>query len=650
LKGEFGKMADDYSFEGFYNGGVSSFDSSYGKDSDSGVPGTFTGYRMNAYKLGFPGSTQTANQLGEAVNAIKQGVTSFEVTMGIADTAEQIPKQHFEEMRALMKLTGVTPSVHAPFNIDPAGMGGERGTYEEATREENERRFFDTLKKAKLVNPDGNTAVVFHSTGIGTGTEYQPGKEGEERFQAKKIALIDQETGQIATQIKEDTQYNPFEPETLEKGHKLTIKTEDEIKKRINNVNATQWDNQLHTLNAYQKEIGEVIKPFADNMNILETLSGKNKKEIEADENLQRQLSNLNNQSRKVGGFISATQLKFTSAFDNAYKYGTPEQRKELKNLSENLMKANEEIKGGDPYGQQVMFSQILDQGIAGLNTITSGVNPNTGKKDDNFAAPRQLALLEDFTRDKASETFSKLAFKSFTELGKGDATKAPVIAIENMNQMGYAKPSDFKKLVEDSREKFTNMLMTEKNMKKKEAQEVADRLIGVTWDVGHLNMIKKHGFNDDDVIKASKEIAPYLKHVHLTDNFGYADSHLAPGMGNVPLKKIMEELEKSGNLDKVVKIVEAPGFVQHFKKSPHGLTMAALGSPIYSSKANLNSSSVYWNQTSAMSGGGYFGSPLAQFPEKHFSMYGSGFSSLPTEMGGQMPGSGSRFSGTSMA
>ena len=33
--------------------------------------------------------------------------------------------------------------------------------------------------------------------------------------------------------------------------------------------------------------------------------------------------------------------------------------------------------------------------------------------------------------------------------------------------------------------------------------------------------------------------------------------------------------------------------------------------------------------------------------PEQHFAMYGGGFSNLPLELGGQVPGDRSRFAGT---
>ena len=67
-------------------------------------------------------------------------------------------------------------------------------------------------------------------------------------------------------------------------------------------------------------------------------------------------------------------------------------------------------------------------------------------------------------------------------------------------------------------------------------------KFIGATWDMGHINMLKKQGFTNKEIIRETKKIAPYVKHVHITDNFGFDDSHLSPGMGNVPIKKVMKE------------------------------------------------------------------------------------------------------------
>ncbi|MAH47399.1 hypothetical protein CMI37_16365, partial [Candidatus Pacearchaeota archaeon] len=199
---------------------------------------------------------------------------------------------------------------------------------------------------------------------------------------------------------------------------------------------------------------------------------------------------------------------------------------------------------------------------------------------------------------------------------------------------------------VETSKKKFIDHAKMSKKkgglgMSASKAKKQADKLLGVTWDVGHLNIMRKQGFTKEDIIAETKKIAPLVKHVHLTDNFGYSDSHLPPGMGNVPTKEIMEQLEKKGALKDARAIVEAGPFATTFKQSPFPWTLSALGSPIYSAKM-----APYWNQTMGMRGN-YFEFPMAYMPEKHFSIYGSGFSLLPEELGGQMPGTQSRFTGT---
>jgi len=53
-----------------------------------------------------------------------------------------------------------------------------------------------------------------------------------------------------------------------------------------------------------------------------------------------------------------------------------------------------------------------------------------------------------------------------------------------------------------------------------------------------------------------------------------------------------------------------------------------------------------YWNHAWNKMGN-YFSGYGTTLPEQHFSMYGIGFSNLPTELGGQVQQKGSRFSGT---
>jgi hypothetical protein len=100
-----------------------------------------------------------------------------------------------------------------------------------------------------------------------------------------------------------------------------------------------------------------------------------------------------------------------------------------------------------------------------------------------------------------------------------------------------------------------------------------------------------------------------------------------------------LKELEKAGYAGKA--IVEAGGFVQHFRTSPHPFALEALGSPIYAAYMQ-----PLWAQARDLYGA-YFAGYGTMLPEQHFSFYGAGFSGMPTELGGQMPGRQSRLSGT---
>ena len=130
------------------------------------------------------------------------------------------------------------------------------------------------------------------------------------------------------------------------------------------------------------------------------------------------------------------------------------------------------------------------------------------------------------------------------------------------------------------------------------------------------------------------------VKHVHLSDNFGMEHTELPMGMGNVPTKAHMDILDKYNN--KLKKVVETGTWYQYFKTPPLAETFSALGSPVYSMQMGPSWNNVYGRTTS-----GYF-SGYGMNPDIHHSIYGSGFSNLPVELGGQMQGR-SRMSGNPM-
>ncbi len=182
--------------------------------------------------------------------------------------------------------------------------------------------------------------------------------------------------------------------------------------------------------------------------------------------------------------------------------------------------------------------------------------------------------------------------------------------------------------------------------MSQSQAESAAEKTIGVTWDVGHINMLRKYGYGKEKLIEQAEIIAPLVKHVHLSDNFGFEHTELPMGMGNVPLKEIMGKLEQEGFKGK--KIVEALAWWQHFSEQganpPLMSTFQAIGPPIYSTGM-----APYWNQSSGFEQG-YYSGQGPTLPQINYEMQGGGFSQLPTELGGQRPGAqGGRMSGKPM-
>jgi len=194
----------------------------------------------------------------------------------------------------------------------------------------------------------------------------------------------------------------------------------------------------------------------------------------------------------------------------------------------------------------------------------------------------------------------------------------------------------DLRDLVKKAREEFAEQAVKKLNISKSEAQKQAEKLIGVTWDVGHINMLRGRGYEEKHLIEQTKKIAPFVKHVHLSDNFGLEHTELPMGMGNVPTKKMLDLIHEYNK--KVKKIVETGDWFQPFKTTPFRETLAAFGSPTYGIDA------PYWNQIGYASGS-YFAGQGATNPPIHHSIWGSGFSNLPIELGGQMAGR-SRVSG----
>lgn len=145
----------------------------------------------------------------------------------------------------------------------------------------------------------------------------------------------------------------------------------------------------------------------------------------------------------------------------------------------------------------------------------------------------------------------------------EGKLKKPITIAMENLWPEQYGShPDEMINLVLSSREKMARILQEKYKISEKEARQKAEAHITSTIDTGHINMWRKHWIGDKDktieqndkefnewAIKKVGEMAKkkVVGHVHLDDNYGYNDEHLAPGEGNAPITEMIKTLKENG-------------------------------------------------------------------------------------------------------
>lgn len=621
-----------YKISDIYQGGYSTLkppvNNSYGSNISAGSLGTTTDPRQ-------------ANQLKEVSDKLSMGVKQIEVTAVSPQVFDSIPKQQLKEIHRLSKLTGVDISMHGPV-MDVAGIS-QQG-FSETERELAERKVADALIRARELNPEKGIPVVFHSAeGIPASQLLPPSEREKAGTKYKRMIAVNRETGRmIPLEPKKDYPIDPkeFRPgvrKQLESG-KITgediEKNKDKYyekipfskgkyyspEKRIENLNDTEWNNQLNQVFFNQERAQEIlgknqvqIQHFFEDLEKMKKEKGK----VDMDRLSPRQRQAYSNYIA-AQNYLEDVHQQVNGLFSKAYEFGTEEQRHKLEKLS-NQFKEEIEKRGKDPFIQAEAMKELTNE----LKHMT----------------PNMYTSLEEFATEKTAKTFGNAAFNTYKNF-KGK--NVPITVIENPPAgMGLSTGEDIKNVVEKSRSEFVNRAVKE-GMSEKQAKKEAEKLIGATWDVGHINMLRGKGYSEEEIVKETEKVKDVLKHVHLSDNFGFEHTELPMGMGNVPLKKMMEKLGKKGYEAK--KIIEAGNWWQHFRTPPLQETLEGVGSPVYGMKM-----APHWDQAAGLFQG-YSSGYGMMLPQTHYESFGAGFSRLPQELGGSIQGGqGNRMSGRPM-
>ena len=645
-------------------------------------------FRMGLSRLGSPTSPMVAKQLEEMGKRLNSGVKNVEIGTISADKFEFIPQQHFDEIRRLAKLTDSHVSVHGPL-LDLAGFpeqGG--GKWSEESREGTERQLFSILERSFRLGNGENVPVVFHA-GHFQSQEYEKDKVVTEikkivqpdgtirkvmeqkprEMGFRSIVAVNRDTGDV-TKLDYEVKYTPGEknPEIWDP------------MRRLANLNQTSWDDEkikiLTRLNEMEKlktRFDEKIKQneVIENTGLITDKSWQQVyKQNQLDINLK--LHHLDDQNRKLESEYREVYnkfMKFTNP-DDIKKYYKDhldkldkdynESKKEIEKKQQELAGIRIQINNLDEKSEEhARAEKFLQQKEFELGNMEIDRNKYVLSQIGKLPSPELWEPVGEFSIEKTAKTVSNALEKMYSQLKKeGKQDQTPFIALENFFvNAPMSTAEDLRKAVEKSREMLAKRLVEKDNLSDDDAKNTAEKLVGATWDVGHINNLRKAGFEGEElkkkVLQQTKEIADVTKHVHITDNFGFHDSHLPPGMGNVPISQIMEELEKkwselreSGKISQEPRaIAEAGGFVGEIGQDPNLAILEYFGSPFY----KVGASPYFWGPGTsgiAHTYTPYFES-FVEFPQQHFNMYGSSFTTLPKSLGGQVGGEASRFSGT---
>lgn len=93
-------------------------------------------------------------------------------------------------------------------------------------------------------------------------------------------------------------------------------------------------------------------------------------------------------------------------------------------------------------------------------------------------------------------------------------------------------------------------------------AEKVSHPAFGICLDVGHANC-----YSEISCKEWADTLAPYIRHLHLHDNNGDRDSHLAVGKGIIPFNEIFAALKQRSDVSCTIECNTKEDVLESFRK-----------------------------------------------------------------------------------
>ena len=582
------------------------------------------------------GEFGTSAKMGDILDALKGeiNVGAKHVELGFTGkekgslsqmntTPEMFDKLKREEVRQLAKINGVTLSTHATLAISGVSGITEQG-FSDKARTGNLMELKRTIDFAADTARGG--AIVVHTN------EFQREVKDKQFIMGSKkdetIFIADKESGKLYGFKKEDKLSIP-KWKTDKKGNYVDIDGKpidkfNDYSKRVleQNKNEKQdWDeidyegfkNKVKEWNtAHPKEkplVPEKEFFFLQHLQKIQAESPRGMQYLQSASEAQKQYLKMTEDAKafkeleKGKKYDDKFLLKMLS---NEYSEGIIQKYKDEKWApSKILEKEAERIKGE---------ASFYMEGYIGFERQKMEIEKIYERAD----------TIENVGVQRSAETLAEAAIYAYQIEKLKNIDKPMFIAPENMMaEWGYGShPEELKNIIIKSREQMVKYLTEPKiedpngkkddkgklimiqnpyyrKLDRKQAEKIAKDHIKATFDIGHANTWAKYfnaenpNLSEDErkkkfdvwLLDQVKDLskAGVLGHIHLSDNFGYYDEHLSPGMGNAPMEKFMEIIRKDPNYEgKVIVEWGSQPSVEQRSEAMLGAWAKLASSPIY--------------------------------------------------------------------
>jgi len=591
----------------------------------------FNSMDFGSYGIG-ASISPAGSQLANTNTAINWGVNNLELSMGHEMTFQQaghlaqLGGLERGELVRLANLNRINLSVHAPI-VDPAGVGQEG--FSEDARKAAIRELKNSIDFADQIGTRSNiknVPIVMHAA------HYPYGNPAPQ----EKIVYVDRDTGHVGLAQAKDVTYK----EDHLKKYGL-ISKEEAFPEKYGGSYRTEAFSRLYPEQRaeYNKRIAEIrSKGDWD----YEHTEQKDRFKLAPSGELR-----MKNSMLMQGIDSQIANYRYHVRIDESHKVQVMAEFEDAKKRNDTaaMQRAAMELKG-------------VGTDIDTYKRERERLEAQKYFYKHEFGG-KVLEQTEDYAKEKIAKTIAELAEYSFKKESK------PMLVVENWVPESVAgDPKKVAEIIAKARDNFANKLMQEQHYSSNEAAKQAEAIIGVNFDIGHANLWKKYQkwdesegkmveYTNEDIKKWATQVYPYLKHVHLTDNFGDLDAHLPLGWGNAPIKEVIAGLKEKGWSGRA--ILETFGAIAYGAGAPGAFGVAqslyetgmplAAGGPSWEQAAGTYFQSGYSGFTGHPAPGGTYWPDVGQ--------YAVGFSGLPYSSGSRMPGrggEGSQFAGAPMS